>query len=663
MSYQDKLSFDPKIHQKKAYQAWKNFIERGELDRNIVRSEIADSWIRNRKNKVDPWNISASAYLPEDRYQEKIERHNFLISIAKPFMEEIYKVLEESKYVVVLYDPEGYHLVRIGAFDDFEIARQFKIRPGLCFDEKILGTTGFSLVKRHKQAIKIIGCEHYHSLLHYIVGSYAPIKNPDNEKELMGVMGIAGAKTIPNDHTLGMVLATAKAIEGHFRLHEVNKVLSIYGKALQATIDKISDGIMIIDSAGMIYELNSTAIKIFNLDGVDIKGKHITETIHHPALENSIMKILQSQDESGEEIELAVRGRKYLTTIKFSRDEKKKLAGVLVFLKDYRYLTKIAKDLSESAIKYTLADMIGNSEYLEDIRSFVNVVAPSDAPIIIEGETGTGKEVLSHVIHNASLRARELFIVVDCSAVPSELFESTFFGHEKGAFTNAYRTHIGKFELADKGTIFLDEIVEMPLSMQVKLLRVIEEKKIERVGSHGRIEADVRVIVATNKDITQEVWKGKFRRDLFYRLNIFRIKLPPLRERKEDIPALVGYFVKQFGFTLNKVVKKISPEFYHKLMAHDWPGNIRELRNAVHHAMTIMDNETLDESCLNSFFQQVDKTQDLLKTNSNRTLLSEIEKAAIIKTLHFTRGNKREAAKMLGIGRATLYRKLKALNL
>ena len=508
MFYQEKLSFDPQIHQKELYQSWKNFLKEGKLDRNIVPYRIANSWIRSLKNKVDPWGIPASAYLPENRYQEKVKKYSFLINIAKPFMEEIYKVLEESKYVVVLYCPEGYHLLRIGSFADFERAREFKIRPGLCFEEKILGTTGFSLVKRHKRAIKIVGCEHYHSLLHYIVGSYAPIINQNNEKKLIGVIGIAGAKTMPNDHTLGMVLAIAKAIENYCSVQKVNKILSIYGKVLQTTINKISDGIMIIDSNGIVFELNSAAKRIFSLDLLDIIGKHITETIHQPAIENAILKILQSQKEEEEEIELAIKGRKYLTTIKLTQDNKEGLSGAVVFLKDYKYLTKIAKDLSENAIKYNFSDMIGGSQHMKNIRNFIDLVAQGDAPIIIEGESGTGKEVLAHVIHNSSPRKREAFIVVNCSAIPSELFESTCFGHEKGAFTNAYRTHIGKFELADKGTIFLDEIAEMPLVMQVKLLRFLEEKKIERVGSHGRIDADVRVIVATNKDINEEVQRG-----------------------------------------------------------------------------------------------------------------------------------------------------------
>lgn len=657
----DKLGFDPKIHQSELCLAWKEFVEAGKLDRSKMPSTIAESWVRSREYNIDPWDIPRHFYLPEDKYQKRIAQQEFLISIAKPFMEEVYKSLEESKYIVALYDSDGYHLVRIGSFADFERARQYKIRPGLCFDEPTMGTTGFSLVKRYHQAIRITGCEHYHSLLHYIVGSYAPIWHPDKET-LMGVIGIAGAKTLPNEHTLGMVLSTAKAIEGSLKLHKMNKVLAVYGKALQVTINNMTDGVLMLDGDGMIFEMNSVARNIFDLEQTDLTGKHIA-TIGHQTLNSSVTKVLQSRDRKGEEIELTVEGKKFLTTIKFAQDEKNEVSGVVVLMKDLTYLTKIAKDFSEGGLRYTLSNMIGNSEYMEAIRDFVQIVAPIDAHVIIEGESGVGKEVLAQVIHSMSPRKSEPFVVVDCSAIPSELFESFFFGHEKGSFTNAYRTHIGKFELADKGTLFLDEIAEMPPDMQVKLLRVLEEKRIERVGSRGGISVDVRVIAATNKDVMQEVRKGKFRRDLFYRLNVFRIKIPPLRERKEDLPDLVEYFIKQVCIPLNKTVKNISPDFYTKLMEYDWPGNIRELRNAVYHAVTLMEGKTLDKHHLDNFFGLAEQTPDVLPKTGFKKTLVEVEREAIKGTLALTHGNKRKAAKLLGIGRATLHRKLKVYNL
>lgn len=660
MHQPDNLSFDPTIHQKDILKAWQKFMDTGQVDTTRVPPDIADSWLRSRAFNVDPWDIPESAYLPEQEYAERVKAEEFLVNIAKPFMQEVYNSLEASKYVVVLYDSQGYHLIRLGSFADFERARQYKIRVGLRFDERTLGTTGFSMVKKTGEALRISGAQHYHSLLHYIVGSYAPIRHPESG-DLLAVIGIAGAKTMPNEHTLGIVLSTAKAVEGSFRLHRLNRVLFVYGKALQTTIDTMSDGVLIINGEGMIYEMNKVAKDIFELEDASIIGSHIS-SIGHVILSNTVMKTLASQDTTGQEIEIAIDGHRYLSTIKFVQDDRDDIGGVVVLMRDLKYLTKIAS-FSEGPVRYTLDNMIGTSEYMEGIKDFVNIVAPSDAHIIVEGESGSGKEVLAQVIHNMSDRRKEPFVVVNCSAIPSELFESIFFGHEKGSFTNAYRTHIGKFELADKGSLFLDEIAELPLDMQVKLLRVLEEKNIERIGGRTHIGVDVRIIAATNKDIMNEVRIARFRRDLFYRLNVFRVKLPPLRERKEDIPDLVDYFVEQIGYSLHKQVKKISPKFLQRLIKYDWPGNIRELRNAVYHAVTIMEGKELDDCHLDSFFEHIEQSPDVLPKDRCAKTLSEIEKEAIRGTLVFAQGNKRKAAQILGIGRATLHRKIKIYDL
>ena len=579
---------------------------------------IAESWITSRQNGINPWDIPVSAYLTEKEFANKIENSRFLIDIAKPFMQNIQQSLEGSNYVMVLDDPDGYLLLRIGTMFDSARAQKFKIKLGLCRDEKTLGTTGYSLVKKHNRAIQIVGCEHYNALFHFVVGSYAPIKHPSDENKLLGVIGVAGAQTFANDQNLALASATAKAIENLLGLHLINNVLSVYGNALQTTIDSMAEGILIIDHAGMIYELNETAKKIFKITNNKVKGKHISEAIGHEALEDSVMKILRAQDKTGEEVELSVGGRKYLTTVKFAEDQTRGVWGVVVFLKDLKQLTKLAKGLSENGLQYTLYDMVGRSGHLANIKEFVNLVAPGESHIVIEGESGTGKEVLAQVIHSASPRMKEPFVAVNCSAIPSELFESLFFGHEKGAFTNAYRTHLGKFELADKGTIFLDEIADMPREMQAKLLRVLEERKIERVGGQEKLDVDVRVIAATNVDIVQEVLQGRFRRDLFYRLNVFRVKLPPLRERKEDIPLLVDYFIEQFTKVMNKPIKRILPEFYEKLMEYDWPGNIRELKNAVHNAVTVLENGVLSARHLSIFFQQQISCHQSLSSEGRR---------------------------------------------
>jgi len=665
-SKEPELSFDPNIHQKELCFAWKTFIETGKIEGDVVPSYIAESWKRSKEKKIDPYHFPSTAYLDPQEYEKKKSEHQYLISIAKPFMENIYRSLEQSRYVVVLYNPEGYHLLRIGQRADFERSQQFTIREGLCFEEEKVGTCGFSLVKWLRRPIQIIGCEHYSALLHFVVGSYAPINDPIRGV-LMGVIGISGARTIPNPHTSAIAVAASTAIENYIKLDHSGKVLSIYGKALQTTMDSLADGIVLIDSGGRIYEINASAREIFGLSKEGVKGKHISDVYPFTDLESLIMNILKYQDREGQEMDIQIQNQIYLAKIQFARGGKDDVQGVIVQLKNLKKLSRIVHHLTGDHAQFTFDTMIGSSPKSLEIKSLAKLAAQSGANIIIEGESGTGKEVLAQVIHNASPRAREPFVVVNCSAIPSELLESTLFGHEKGAFTGATHTHLGKFELADRGTIFLDEIADMPLNMQAKLLRVLAENKIERVGARESINIDIRVIAATNRDLAKEIKENRFREDLFYRLNVFRIKLPPLRERKQEIYELVPVFVQQISSLLNKRVEKVSDEYYDFLMNYSWPGNIRELRNAVQYSMATLDGPVLLEKHLTGFFnqvsQQIKKEERLWPINTPfPSKLSDLEKIAIQNSLLLAKGNKMKAAKLLGIGRATLHRKLREMD-
>ncbi len=665
-SKEPELSFDPTLHQKELCLAWKTFIESGEIKGNIVPSYIAESWRRSRGKGIDPFHFPPSVYLDPEIYEKKKSEQQYLTSIAKPFMENIYRSLEQSRYLVVLYNSEGYHLLRIGQRADFERSGQFTIREGLCFEEEKIGTCGFSLVKWLKKPIQIIGCEHYSVLLHYVVGSYAPINDPIRG-DLIGVLGVTGARTIPNPHTLGIAIAASTAIENYIKLDHGGKILSVYGKALQTTMDSLADGIVLIDSGGRIYEINTSAKEIFGLTNAKVKGRHISDVHPLADLESLIMNVLRYQDREGQEIDIQIQNQVYLTKIQFARGEKDDVQGVIVQLKNLKNLSQIVHYLTGDRPQFTFDSMIGLSPKSLEIKALARLAAQSDTNIIIEGESGTGKEVLAQTIHNASPRAKEPFVVINCSAIPSELMESILFGHEKGAFTGATHTHIGKFELADRGTVFLDEIAEMPLNMQAKLLRVLEEHKVERVGGKKSISINLRVITATNRDLAKEIKENRFREDLFYRLNVFRIKLPPLRERKQEIYELVPIFVQQISSLLNKRVEKISSEYYDLLMNYSWPGNIRELRNAVQYSIATLDGPILLEKHLAGFFnqvsQQIKKQERLWPINTPfPSKLSDLEKIAIQNSLLLAKGNKMKAAKLLGIGRATLHRKLKNIN-
>jgi DNA-binding NtrC family response regulator len=322
--------------------------------------------------------------------------------------------------------------------------------------------------------------------------------------------------------------------------------------------------------------------------------------------------------------------------------------------------------------RYGLENIWGDSAALHEVLETIKQVAPSSANVLIEGESGTGKELAAHAIHNLSRRNQAKFVVVHCAALSPQLLESELFGHEKGAFTGAHERRIGRFEQASGGTLFLDEIAEIDPSTQVKLLRVIsEERAFERVGGNQTLRADVRLIAATNKNLQQLVGEGKFRDDLYFRLNVVRIVMPPLRDRKEDIPILVRGFLRYFCKENQKPLLELAPDAMDALLAYDWPGNIRELRTAIEHGVVMATGSKIMLRDLPMAVRQA-ATQKLpggvsptevFGEKTNPLNLQETERRLIAQALAATNGNVTAAAKRLGISRRTLHRKINEMNL
>jgi transcriptional regulator with PAS, ATPase and Fis domain len=304
------------------------------------------------------------------------------------------------------------------------------------------------------------------------------------------------------------------------------------------------------------------------------------------------------------------------------------------------------------------SDMVGGSPELEAVLEVVSMVSNSDAPVFIQGESGTGKELVASAIHRGSDRADGPFLQINCAAIPENLMESTLFGHVQGAFTGANKTTKGLFEEADGGTLLLDEISEIPVGLQAKLLRVLQEQQVNKVGSHKTINIDVRIVATTNQNIQERVRSGVFREDLFYRLNVVPVKMPPLRDRTGDIPLLLEHFVALFCEKYNHQKKKIEPSSLKKLEAYDWPGNIREMKNNAERA--ILFSGDADTLTIDHFFPPVLKEESLSKElfNGSRTI-ADVEREAILATLEGTGQNRTQAAKILDISVKTLRNKLK----
>jgi DNA-binding NtrC family response regulator len=321
--------------------------------------------------------------------------------------------------------------------------------------------------------------------------------------------------------------------------------------------------------------------------------------------------------------------------------------------------------------RYGLENIIGESAALREVLDTIRQVAPSSANVLIEGESGTGKELAAHAIHNLSRRNKAKFVAVHCAALSPQLLESELFGHEKGAFTGAHERRIGRFEQANGGTIFLDEVAEIDPSTQVKLLRVMsEERAFERVGGNQTLRADVRIIAATNKNLETLVREGKFRDDLFFRLNVVRITMPPLRERKEDIPLLIRGFLRHFCKANEKPLVDLTADAMDALLTYNWPGNVRELRTAIEHGVvmgtgpkiTVRDLPTALRQAASAVLPRGISAAKAFGEKSSPLDIRETEKKLIMQALAATNGNVTAAAKKLGISRRTLHRKINEMN-
>lgn len=418
------------------------------------------------------------------------------------------------------------------------------------------------------------------------------------------------------------VLEMVRFLEGDFEMHGaaeihgVDKLLhenALIQERLQLILEAVQDGICVVDRTGEITYVNPSCLRIVHKTPEMVIGQNVFET----APNGNRSGVLRSGVARIGSISHKKDGTTVVANVNplFVDGE---IAGVVSVIKDITEIQTLMERLSQVSAKaeyleqellrtkktaQAFSNYIGKSGKVIDVLALASKAADSGANVLVRGESGTGKEVIAEGIHYASSRRRGPFIRVNCGAIPGALLESELFGHEKGAFTGAVRRKLGKFELANHGTIFLDEIGDLDKNMQVKLLRVIQQKEFDRVGGEETIHVDVRIIAATNRNLEEMVKAGEFRDDLYYRLNVIPILLPPLRDRVEDIPLLVEHFIEKISSETQKRVRGITPEAMRMLMHYRWPGNVRELENVIERVITLMDTEEINESVLPSYIK------------------------------------------------------------
>lgn len=625
--------------------AWKRFTAKVNIEEGSTRPEIASSWKNCYKAGLDPLGSVNPLFLNQQEYKQLIAKKRNLISITRTVIKNLYHFVTGSDFIVMLSDERGYIIDIIGERSTMANAEKYHLSIGASWAEENVGTNGIGTALTIKKPIQISGAEHYCKRNHFWSCSAAPIL--DSNGNIIGVLQITGPSFKSHFHTLGLVVSAVQSIGNQIRLQQFNSELKLHKNRMENVLHIASDGIIVTDQDGAIVQVNPVAEKILVKKEPEIRGRSVTEFTDQ-------VKIIQE------------------TLIK---DDLDNITGGVHLIHTNSNVKKLTNQNSSATFQFE--DIIGENAQIKKTIELGKIAARSISHVLLQGESGTGKEVLAQAIHNESFRWNKPFVAVNCGAIPRELIGSELFGFEGGSFTGAKQggKH-GKFELASGGTLFLDEIGEMPLEQQVALLRVLQDQQITRIGGEKNIKVDVRIICATNKNLRLESSKGNFREDLFYRLNVISICLPPLRERKEDIPLLFDLFIKRICKKLEVSCPSIDPKVMSYFMQYDWPGNVRELQNVIERILNLANGmsisiEHLPDEMLYSHpvelrlenFPNTERETNVMEKHKIKELLDMHEQKEIMDMLINAKGNLSQVARDMGISRNTLYKKLKKLNI
>lgn len=593
--------------------------------------------------------IISKKVIKGDELNQRLLDKKDLIIAAKPFIDKLYDFVKGSDFFTMLTDEEGCILMVTGDDLILEKAKGYMMIPGAYMSENCIGTNAMGTAIAENRPVQISGKEHFIKAYHTWTCSGAPIH--DDQGHIIGSLDLTGNCNSVHSHTLGMVVAAVTAIESIMSLNKKNRLLKDSNVLIESLFDSIKEGIVYVDLKGDILSSNYQACKMFGYQ------KSVFEALNLRALvanwEKLQYDILNMEDFHNEDVMIQARTNKlYFNLNAYKVNEGKEVHGIILMFNDIKKVRKLANKIYGRKAIYTFDKIIGKTPKMLELIAFGKKVADSKSTILITGESGCGKEVFAQAIHNHGRRQKEAFVAINCGAIPRNLMESEFFGYDEGAFTGAKRGgQVGKFEVADGGTIFLDEIGEMPLEMQTKLLRSIEEGTIVRVGGSKEIPVDVRIIAATNKNLKEEVKKGNFRQDLYYRLYVIPLEILPLRDRIDDIPLLTEYFMEKISYRINKKPLPISEREMDLIKGYSWPGNVRELENFIELAIN-----------KERFPLELLKSENKFKVSESENIemvsLKVLEKEHIERVLINEAYNISNTAKILGIGRNTLYRKL-----
>jgi sigma-54 dependent transcriptional regulator, acetoin dehydrogenase operon transcriptional activator AcoR len=673
---------------------WKQFVLHGVTQEDVISPVLMQSWRRCATHGLDPYSSAKSE--PDYPAPSSIRTNPSptasqisltILSLVRPAMEDLYQFAEGSACVIVFADAEGRVVESVGNQALQEEFKHLGLDIGASWSEEQQGTNALALALHESFPIQLDGAMHYRAALHPLYTSAAPVH--DLLGQAVGVLAVIGHNEHCHPHTLGMITAAAQAMSNQLQmqvwLSNANDLLS----ELKTILQSLPEGILLLRRDGVVSQMNAPAGTLLGLTPVRVTGRRLRDVLPLPTVLAHALTTYQPL--SDEELVFdTVRGRvTCLCTLKpisnapaetglegmvssvgLMLSEPVSADGFVVILRSIERVQKLVRRMTGTHAQLTFANLVGESPVLKEALRLAHLASTSNSTVLLHGETGTGKEIFAQSIHNSSARAEGPFVAINCAAIPRELINTELFGYEAGAFTGADRQgRPGKFEQAHGGTLFLDEIGDMPLELQTSLLRAIETRTIVRIGGQRVISADVRIIVATHKDLREEARRGNFRSDLYYRLNVLSISIPALRDRADDVPLLVQHFLLRQSRVVGRSLM-MTPEAIAALRQYAWPGNIRELENMLERvtyltpkSLITVDDLPIDVRPLLDQAAQVEEVEHLLATTAVKSEILKdhsmnAEMQAILRAWHSSNGQMARAAALLGISRTTLWRKM-----
>ena len=619
-----------------------------------MEKAISLSLERSNVYKINP-NITQApenAKLSQGELQELIHSQYDFYTLAKEEIHSLYDIIKNTNYCLTLADSSGYILYNIG---DKDLKDEFENRhctPGYRWSEMDIGTCDISLTLVEKKPIFLSGDKMYANFNPTISSACAPIF--DNNNTLLGVISLSGYTKNMHQHSLGLICQTAKAISSKIKkLHEINELQTKYNY-LNALLETSSKGIITIDLNETIKKANQKAINILNLPQ-EYYGLNLS------TIANLDLSPIINQEKNFITQEININNILYFLDIVPIIENNNVIGAIIRIINKQEFILQ-NMEVTNLKAHVTFNSIIGNSPIIQEALEIANVAANSNAPLLLNGETGVGKKLFAQAIHNMSKRKDKPFVTLSCSEIPSELLEKELFGYEEESqqrFQNGI--HFGKLEQANQGTIYIDEIGNLPYGLQNKILKAMQTGHIHRVGNATPIPFDVRFICSTSKDLKQEVQHNNFRQDLLYKISMLSITIPPIRERKEDIPLLIDYFLQKFGNLSYE--KHINHKMKTLLYEYPWYENVYQIEKVIERAVHLAEGKPLKPE----FFDLSDKSETcptpMLLKGSTTFNLELLEKETIKQGIIEYNGNMSHCAKALGISRPTLYRKIEKYHI